>query len=35
MRDASEAVMDSLNAEGLRGDDLMQALRSSRRGFWW
>jgi len=35
MRDASEAVMDSLNAEGLCGDALMQALRSSRRGFWW
>jgi hypothetical protein len=32
MRDASEAVMDSLNAEGLRGDALMQALRNRNLG---
>jgi hypothetical protein len=32
MRDASEAVMDSLNAEGLRGDALMTALRNRNLG---
>ena len=32
MREASEAVMDSLAAEGLRGDALMAALRSRNLG---
>jgi hypothetical protein len=32
MLEASEAVMDSLSAEGLRGDELMKALRSRNVG---